>query len=373
MKFRIAREEWLPVLQVVLGAVDRKQAVPILGNVLVSAERGEVLTTGTDLEIEVRAVAAAEVEREGRSTVTARKLWEIWRNLPAGAAVEIAATDSRVSLKAGSARFTLAALDPAGFPASQDFEAVVRFELPAERLRELVERTHFAMAQQDVRYYLNGLLFETREGGRLRLVGTDGHRLAICETQVEADRLPAEGPHQAILPRKGVLELLRLGTEPGERVRVEIGAQALRVSAGLTRLSSRLVEGRFPEYERVVPDPAVWNRHVVAEREPLRQGLVRAAILANERYRAVRLNLEAGRLRIQAENAEQEEAVEELAVEYEGTPIEIGFNVGYLVDAIAAVRSERVRMCLQDEGSSCLIDGYEGSEGCRYVVMPMRL
>jgi len=170
-----------------------------------------------------------------------------------------------------------------------------------------------------------------------------------------------------------VLELLRLGTEPGERVRVEIGTQSLRVTAGLTRLSSRLVEGRFPEYDRVVPDPAVWSKHVVAEREPLRQGLVRAAILANERYRAVRLSLEAGSLRIQAENTEQEEAVEELAVDYDGGPLEIGFNVGYLVDALAAVRSARVRMCLQDENSSCLIDSHGETEGCRYVVMPMRL
>jgi DNA polymerase-3 subunit beta len=182
----------------------------------------------------------------------------------------------------------------------------------------------------------------------------------------------SEENHQAIVPRKGVLEVLRLGAGE-EEVRVEIGAQAMRVTVGAVRMTCRLVEGRFPEYERVIPDPSVWDKHLVADREELRQGLVRAAVLANERYRAVRLAVAEGRVRIQSDNAEKEEAEEEVCVSYSGPPMEIGFNVAYLVDALSVVQGEQVRLCLNDDNSSCLILANEGGEDCRYVVMPMRL
>ena len=369
MKFRISREDWLPGLQLVLGAVDRKQAVPILGNILVRAGEGEVTVAGTDLELEVRSRTAAVVEQEGETTVPARKLWDIWRNLPGGAVGEVSMSGSRVTLKAGGGRFSLATLSAEGFPTLQPFEIGLSVEVPTERLREVLERTSFAMAQQDVRFYLNGLLLEVHEG-LVRVVATDGHRLALCETAAvtRAD----EVPRQVILPRRAALELVRILAGGESRVVLEVGPQALRATVGDIRLVTRLVEGRFPEYERVVPDPQVWDKHVVVDREDLRQALIRAAILANERYRAVRLCASKGRLVIQSENAEKEEAEEELLAEYGGPRIEIGFNVAYLVDAVTAAGGEQVRIALQDEGSSCLIDTV-GELGCRYVVMPMRL
>lgn len=370
MKFRIAREDWLPSLQVALGAVDRKQAVPILGNLLVEATGQDIVVSGTDLELEVRSRTPAQVERQGETTVPARKLWEIWRNLPPGTIVEFSASSARATLKAGSSRFSLATLGAEAFPALQAFEAAVTAQLPSERLRELLERTHFAMAQQDVRFYLNGLLLEVHDG-RLRVVATDGHRLALCEAEGRTGGTE-ELPVQAIVPREAVLELMRVLGGGAPEVQIEIGAQSLRATVGEVRLSTRLVEGRFPEYERVIPDPEVWAKHVLADREGLRQALVRAGILANERYRAVRLSLESGRLNVRAENAEKEEAEEDMPVEYEGPAVDIGFNVAYLTEAVSAVGSERVRICLQDEASSCLIEG-EGTGGCRYVVMPMRL
>lgn len=369
MKFRIEREDWLPALQMVLGAVDRKQAVPVLGNLLVQATGDEVVVWGTDLELEVRATTPALVEREGETTVPARKLWEIWRNLPVSTSGEFTASGARATVKTGSGRFSLATLGAEGFPVLPSFEPAARVEMPTEGLRGVLEGTHFAMAQQDVRFYLNGLLLEIHQSG-LRAVATDGHRLALCET--DATTHGGDLPVQAIVPRKAVVELLRMLSGGASSVRIEVGAQALRATMGGWRLSARLVEGRFPEYERVIPDPDVWDKHVVAEREVLRQALIRAAILANERYRAVRLSLSRGRLKVQAENAEKEEAEEDLGVLYEGPALDIGFNVTYLVEAVAAVRAELVRICLQDEGSSCLIQG-EDLPGCRYVVMPMRL
>lgn len=369
MKLTVTREAWLPALQVALGAVDRKQAVPILSNVLVKAVKDRVLVWGTDLEVEVRASAPAEIQGEGETTIPARKLWEIWRSLPVGAIAEISVGGGRATIRAGSSRFTLSTIEAEGFPAGQDFEPLVSLSLPAAVFKSMLERVHFAMAQQDVRFYLNGLLLETGER-RLRAVATDGHRLACCDTSMIEGG--AGDPQQAIVPRKAVGELIRIGASEGEGVFVEIGAQALRVTVGDIRLTARLVDARFPEYERVIPNPEIWDKHVLVEREDLRQALARAAILANERYRAVRLSVAKGRLMIQSENAEREQVEEELEVEYEGMPLVIGFNVAYLIDAVSAIADERVRLCLNDEDSSCLLMGEQGAD-CRYVVMPMRL
>ncbi|MCU0934469.1 MAG: DNA polymerase III subunit beta [Gammaproteobacteria bacterium] len=368
MKLSVTREAWLPALQGALGAVDRKQAVPILGNLLVKATGDQVHVWGTDLEVEVRVSSPAEVQVEGETTLPARKLWEIWRSLPVGAMAEVAVSGGRATIRSGSSRFTLATLEPQSFPVGQDFEPLVSVSLPASAFKGMLEHVHFAMAQQDVRYYLNGLLLEIGEG-RFRAVATDGHRLACCDTTAPDQSGEVQ---QAIVPRKAVGELLRLGAAEGDHVSIEVGVQSLRVSIGEVRLTARLVEGRFPEYERVIPDPAVWDKHVLVDREELRQSLARAAILANERYRAVRLSATAGRLAIQSENAEREQVDEELDVEYTGLPVVIGFNVTYLMDAVSAVPEERVRLCLNDENSSCLVLAEHGT-ACRYVVMPMRL
>ena len=368
MKLTIAREAWLSALQMAYGAVDRKQAVPILGNLLIEATPGKVAVWGTDLEIEVSATASADVQVEGKTTIPARKLWEIWRSLPPGSVAEISAAGGRATIRSGPTRFSLTTLEPEWFPLTQGFEALVTVTLPATELKTLLERVHFAMAQQDVRYYLNGLLLEVGEG-RLRAVGADGHRLALCDAKLVGNQGEIL---QAIVPRKAVGEVMRLGYGEAQEATLEIGAQALRVTTGDLRLVARLIEGRFPEYQRVIPDPEVWDKHVLVEREELRQALSRAAILANERYRSVRLSVTSGRLGIQSENAEHEQVEEDLEVDYEGPPIVIGFNVGYLIDAVSAIPGERVRLCLNDDNSSSLLLA-ETETACRYVVMPMRL
>jgi len=249
---------------------------------------------------------------------------------------------------------------------------VQSLQLSQVDLRTLLEKTHFAMAQQDVRYYLNGLLLETGKK-MVRAVATDGHRLALCELATEASKgngKVARGDgHQVIIPRKGVQELQRLLTGDGA-VTLAIGTNHVRATIGDIRFTSKLIDGRFPDYERVIPKPQ--GNVLKAGRDVLRQALQRAAILSNEKYRGVRLELADATLRIQANNPDQEEARDELEVEYAGQALEIGFNVNYLLDALAAVDSEQVEMGFVDANSSCLISG-AGPVQARYVVMPMRL
>lgn len=370
MRFNINREQLLRPLQVVSGAVERRQTLAILGNVLISARDDELKVTATDMELELVSRTPLSVAEEGEVTVPARKITDICRALPSEARVEFMVEDARAIIRSGRSRFNLATLPAGNFPSLEGVSELGSLRVSAEKLKRLLERTQFAMAQQDVRYYLNGLLLET-EHGQVRAVATDGHRLALCEMGVEAE-LP-EDVQQIIVPRKGVLELVRLlGEGADEEVRVAIGGQSIQVEVGGLRLASKLVDGRFPEYERVVPDPDRCQRVIVAEREGLRQGLSRASILANDKYRAVRLNVTEDLLKILAHNPEQEEAEEEVEVSYTGEPLEVGFNVVYLIEALGAIGSERVRIELIDESSSCLIRG-EGEEECRYVVMPMRL
>jgi len=370
MRFNINREELLRPLQVVNGAVERRQTLPILGNVLISARGSGLTLTATDMELELVARTPLAGVEEGEITVPARKITDICRALPAEASLEFVVEDGRAVIRSGRSRFSLATLPAGDFPSLEGVSEVGSVSVSGERLKRLLDRTQFAMAQQDVRYYLNGLLLEVGQG-QLRAVATDGHRLAVCEMEVGSE-VP-EDAQQIIVPRKGVLELARLlGDGPDQEVRMGIGGQSIRVVAGDVRLSSKLIDGRFPDYGRVVPDPGRSQKMIVAEREGLRQGLSRASILANDKYRAVRLNVTEDLLRILAHNPEQEEAEEEVEVAYKGEAVEVGFNVSYLIEALGAIGSERVRIELTDESSSCLIRG-EGEEECRYVVMPMRL
>lgn len=366
MKITVARETLLRPLQLVSGVVERRQTMAILGHVLLVAEDGTLTATATDLEVEIAATVEVTPETPGRTTVPARKLLDICRALPEGSEVHIAAEGERVTVRSGRSRFVLVALAPDTFPTMERLEAAQRFEVPQALLRELIERTHFSMAHQDVRYYLNGLLLEAAEG-RLAAVATDGHRLALCERSVE---ISAPGTQQVIVPRKAVSELLRILGDGEEPAAVELGTNHIRVEVPGVRFLAKLIDGRFPDYKRVIPGGG--ERHLSADREALREALSRASILSNEKYRGVRLTMGDGVLRIQAHNPEQEEAEEELEVDYQGGPLTIGFNVGYLLDALAALPGDRVEASFTDANSSCLITGPE-AEGCRYVVMPMRL
>jgi DNA polymerase III subunit beta len=365
MKFSAPRETILKPLQTVVGVVERRQTMPILSNVLLSVQGNKLSVNATDLEVEMVAEAEVEAETGGDITVPGRKLHDIFRALPEGTKVEITQTGDRVTVKGGRSRFTLSTLRAADFPTIDEIGAKQTLRLSRADLRQLVEKTHFSMAQQDVRYYLNGLLLET-ERKRLRAVATDGHRLALSEVDLIG---AATRDEQLIVPRKGVLELSRLLDGDGE-VQLALGANHVRVHLDGIRLTSKLIDGRFPEYGRVVP---AQPRNVLkADRNLLRQALQRTAILSNEKYRGVRLELSPNSVVLQANNPEQEEAVETLEVEYSGDAMEIGFNVNYLLDALAAVDSDQVELGVSDANSSCLIRE-PGNDKTKFVVMPMRL
>lgn len=365
MKFSAARETILKPLQTVVGVVERRQTMPILSNVLLSVQATKLGITATDLEVEIVAEAELNGGASGEITVPGRKLHDICRALPDGANVEVSLSGDRLTVKAGRSRFTLSTLRAADFPVVDDIGAKQTLRVSRSDLRRLVEKTHFSMAQQDVRYYLNGLLLET-EKKCLRAVATDGHRLALSEIELLS---AASRDEQLIMPRKGVLELSRLLEGDGD-VELVLGANHIRVELAGVRLTSKLIDGRFPEYGRVVPNQP--KNVLKADRSLFRHALQRTAILSNEKYRGVRLELSANSVTLQANNPEQEEATETLEVEYSGETLEIGFNVNYLLDALAAVDSEQVEFGVTDANSSCLIREPGGGHS-KFVVMPMRL
>ncbi len=367
MDLEIEREALLRRLQSVMGVVERRQTLPILANVLLEVEGQTLWVTATDLEVEITTSVDATVTTEGQITLPARKLMDIVRNLPEGARAQLQREGEQVRVRSGRSRFQLGALAATDYPKVEGIGESQALRLPQESMRWLLEKTQFCMAVQDVRYFLNGLLLEL-EPERLRAVATDGHRLALAD--VAAPEGLRQGK-QVIVPRKGVQELLRVLERSSEPVRVELGENHVRVELDGLRLTSKLIEGRFPDYTGVIPDgngPCLG-----AEREALRQALVRVSILSNEKYRGVRWVLEPDSLRIHSNNPEQEEAEEWVGVSYDGGAMEVGFNASYLLDALGAVANDQVRIYLRDASSSALIMGDGEAESCRYVVMPMRL
>jgi DNA polymerase III subunit beta len=365
MKLTAAREDLLAPLQSVIGVVERRQTMPVLANVLLGARDNRLSVTGSDLEVELVATSQVNVQQAGDITVPGRKLLDIFRSLPEKASVTLSTEGERVSVRAGRSRFTLSSLPAAEFPLVEEINAQQTLTVAQGEFRRLIDKTHFSMAQQDVRYYLNGLLLET-DGKALRAVATDGHRLALCEMALAGK---AKSNHQVIVPRKGVLELQRiLGTEGN--IELAVGTNHVRAQIGDIRFTSKLIDGRFPEYGRVIP--ASPPKTVEADREVLRQALQRTAILSNEKYRGIRLTARPDLLTLQAHNPEQEEAEDQVEVAYKGEEVEIGFNVNYLLDALAAIETDKVIIGLTDSNSSCLIHAPD-TTNTRYVVMPMRL
>ncbi|HKJ88537.1 MAG TPA: DNA polymerase III subunit beta [Gammaproteobacteria bacterium] len=366
MRFTISRDSLLRPLQTVSGVVEKRQGMSVLSNILVEMRDQDLWLTGTDLEVELRARAEPANGEGGEVTLPARKFVDLCRTLPEGAELEVKVEEGRALIRSGRTRFTLATIEAAEFPNMDAVAGGFELELEQQELRRLIEQTQFAMAQQDVRYYLNGLLLEV-DGKRVRTVATDGHRLAICDLERE---LAGADERQVIIPRKGVVELGRLVGDSDEPCKLVLNSSFIKVEAGDVTLTSKLIDGRFPDYERVIPQDG--GKVIRADRETLRQALVRTAVVSNEKYRGIRLQLEENRLVATVNNPEQEEAVEEVEVEYQGEPFEIGFNVGYLLDALGAIREETVELSLTDANSSCLIKGVEDTSS-RYVVMPMRL
>lgn len=366
MKMSISRDQLLKPLQQVSGVVEKRQTLPVLANVLMVVENGRVSMTGTDLEVELIARTDLAVDfQDGEITVPARKLLDICKSLPANAEVELKMDGQKLVIKSGKSRFSLATLPSNEFPNLEEGIGSYTFSIQQKALKRLIDKTAFAMAQQDVRYYLNGMLFEVTQG-RLRTVATDGHRLAMCDETANAtgDRM------QVIVPRKGVLELSRLlGDDDGE-VALTLGTNHIRATIGNVTFTSKLIDGRFPDYERVLPKGG--DKVVIANRDELKQSLQRAAILSNEKYRGIRLQLSSELLKIQANNPDQEEAEEEVSVEYTGSALEIGFNVSYLLDILNALTGANAKLILGDSNSSALVQEVESLDAA-YVVMPMRL
>ena len=367
MKLSASRQTLLNTLQAVIGVVERRLTMPILANVLLSAKDSRLSITATDIEVELASHVDVDVDMAGEVTVPGRKLFDICKALPDSADINLKLEGERLLVSSGRSKFRLATLPAAEFPVLDDIEASKAFTLPAAVVQRLLNKTYFAMAQQDVRYYLNGMLLET-EGDVIRAVATDGHRLALGEGNVDDGELPSQ---QVRVPRKGVLELQRLLGEDGEMT-LEFGKNHIRVQAGSIRFTSKLIDGRFPDYQRVIPQDTA--NHLVADRNDIRSALQRAAILSNEKYRGIRLEIRDSGAKIMAHNPEQEDAEEQVEVDYSGDDIEIGFNVNYLLDAIGAIDDEAVRLSLNDANSSCVISIPDiDASDARYVVMPMRL
>lgn len=366
MNIQISRGELLSALQSVIGVVERRQSLPILSNLLLEAKDDQLSIVGTDLELQVERRVQVQNLTPGRITAPARKLHDICRGLPEGAMLSLETSDGKLLLRSGRSRFSLATLPAEEFPMFTTDGAETELTLSNRELKDLLARTQFAMAQQDVRYYLNGLLLEIRPL-RLRTVATDGHRLAMAELQRE---LNAQKEAQVILPRKTVLELQRLLDNTDAEVKLSLTSNQIQVDLEDLRLTSKLIEGRFPDYERVIPDDS--DKILRCGRLKVRAALSRAAILSNEKFRGVRLQISNEILRIQTQNPEQEEAEEEVEIDYKGSPLEIGFNVSYLLDALDAIEGDEFIFKLRSPDASGLIHDAAQASG-KFVVMPMRL
>lgn len=365
---KAAQEKLLGALQSVAGIVERRHTLPILANVLLRKNGANVEFTTSDLEIQVRTTAELGGDAGTFSTtVGARKLIDILRALPADQVVTLSSAQNKLTLAGGKSRFTLQTLPSDDFPlVNEAVDFGPAFGIPQKTLRQLINQVHFAMAVHDIRYYLNGILF-IAEGKTLTLVATDGHRLALAQNTLETE---VPNKQEVILPRKTVLELQRLLKDEDTPIEMRFAGNQAKFAFSGMEFVTKLVEGKFPDYNRVIPKN--HKNSIVLGRAPLLGCLQRAAILTSEKFKGVRLNVEPGVLRIASSNAEQEEAKEELEVDYNGDAIEIGFNVTYLIDVLANMQQEMVKLELQDSNASALFTVPEQA-GFKYVVMPMRI
>jgi DNA polymerase-3 subunit beta len=369
MKLNLQRETLLTPLQMVIGVVERKQTLPILSNVLLDTSDNKISITGTDLEVELVGQMALEApsSTDGKLTVPGRKLMDICKALPENSAVELYQDKEQVILRSGRSRFTLSTLPAADFPNVENQASDINFEVKQSELRRLIQRCHFSMAQQDVRYYLNGMLLVV-SSDYIQGVATDGHRLAASRLNIGTG---ANEKVQVIIPRKGIIELLRLLGNDDEPVQVELSGNHIRVSNNSYTFTSKLIEGRFPDFDRVIPKKA--DKAITLEKDYFKNALNRVAILCNEKFRGLRFEFRHHLLRILANNPEQEAAEEEIKVDYDSDELDIGFNVSYLIDIINSLDGDTVTLNFSDANSSLMIEEGDDNANFTYVVMPMRL
>ncbi len=367
MDIIVQREALLKPLQAVSGVVEKKQTLPILSNVLLTIKDGHLLLTGTDLEIELVGFVRIESQSaDGSTTVSARKLFDICRTLPEGTSLRLSIEKNYLMVRAGESYFMLNTLPAQDFPNSEDSEYSVQFTLKQSQLKHLLTKTYFAMGQQDVRHYLNGTFLDIGQQS-IKCVAADGHRLALT---VIHDMNIGNVEARVILPRKSVLELIRLLTSDIDNdVSVYIGDGRFRVITPDYIFTSKLINAQYPDYNRLIPKGTTV---AVGDRESIRQALTRASILSNEKFRGVRFQLDTNKLRITANNSDQEQAEEDVSLEYAGNKMEIGFNVAYLLDVVSTITTKTIRCVFTSPNDGVLIESAE-SDHSLYVVMPMRL
>ena len=364
---KATQEKFLSVLQSVAGIVERRHTLPILANVLIRKTGAQLQLTTSDLEIQIRTNAElGGDEGDFTTTVGARKLIDVLRSMPSDQTVSLESAQNKLVLKGGKSRFTLQTLPAEDFPLVQEADSFGPvFSVPQKVLKELLSQVSFAMAVHDIRYYLNGILF-VAEGKQLSLVATDGHRLAFSSAMLDVE-VPKQ---EVILPRKTVLEMQRLLSDKEGAIEMQFAGNQAKFSFEGMEFVTKLVEGKFPDYNRVIPKN--HQNIVILGREPLLRSLQRTAILTSEKFKGVRLNIEPGTLRVASNNAEQEEAIDELDIDYGGDSIEIGFNVTYLIDALNNMHQDMVKIELADSNSSALLT-IPDNAAFKYVVMPMRI
>lgn len=367
MNIKINRETLLKPLSAVSSIVERRHTLPILSNLLLEAKQDKIMLTATDLEMQISLATPISTGGELSTTVSAKKLLDICRALPEDAEITMTTQDSRIQVRAGKSRFNLQTLPSADYPlmskATASSHAVIR--IGQGTLKRLFKQVEFAMAQQDIRYYLNGLLFEVN-ANKLNVVGTDGHRLSFTSTELDQNYEKQE----LILPRKTVIELIKLLDDSEEEVTIEVGTGQVNFSFGEIRLITKVIDGKFPDYTRVIP--VGHKNSFSADRLNILLSMQRASILSNEKYRGIRMVLGQDNLRLISTNSEQEEAEEDLEISYAGDPLDIGFNVTYMIDVLNNVDSENIVFSFADANSSCLVT-VPGNDSYRYVVMPMRI
>ena len=364
---KTTQEKVLSVLQSVAGIVERRHTLPILANVLIRKTGSSLQLTTSDLEIQIR--TSAELDGDSGSfstTIGARKLIDILRTMPADQTVSLESSATKVILKGGKSKFTLQTLPAEDFPLVQESASFgPAFSVPQKTLKDLLSQVSFAMAVHDIRYYLNGILF-VAEGKQLSLVATDGHRLAFSSAMLDVE-VPRQ---EVILPRKTVIEMQRLLSDVDGVIEMRFANNQAKFSFAGMEFVTKLVEGKFPDYNRVIPKN---HKNIISlGRVALLASLQRTAILTSDKFKGVRLNIDPGTLRVASNNAEQEEAVDELDIDYAGDSIEIGFNVTYLIDALSNMTQEIIRIELSDSNSSALLTIPDNAT-FKYVVMPMRI
>jgi DNA polymerase-3 subunit beta len=367
MKLTITREEILNPLQIISGVVERKQTMPVLSNILVEAEPGNISLTGTNMEVElVCTLTSAFVEVPGRITLPARKLVDICRSLPSEASIELSLEGEKMHLRSGKSHFSLSTLPADQFPNTEESSHDIGVSFAQQDFKKMLEATSFAMAQQDVRYYLNGMLLEL--GNKyVRLVATDGHRLALSSLTTSLER---DEERQVIVPRKGIIELGRLLSDSDEEVLLSIGESHIQSQIGNYKFTSKLIDGKFPDYNRVIPKGG--DKIMQADRTALKNMFSRASILSHENIRGIQLHLSNNQLKVFANNPEHEQAEDCLEVDYASDDLQIGFNVSYLIDVMNVLNCDDVKITLLNANSSALIESSE-EDGNLYVIMPMRL